>query len=51
MSADILQTEVTTTAKQEIVRKVYDVPSAGTYYLANPNGGVYVHGFIIATDK
>lgn len=51
MSPDILQTEVTSAVKQEIVRKIYDIPSAGTYYLANPNGGVYVHGFIIATDK
>ena len=51
MSPELLQTETTTAVKQEIVRKIYDIPSAGTYYLANPNGGIYVHGFIIATDK
>ncbi len=51
MATDILQAETSTSVKQEIVRKIFDIPAAGTYYLANPLGGVYVHGFIIATDK
>ncbi len=39
------------TKKASIDRVVFDIPSAGKYYIANPNSGVWLYGFILATDK
>ena len=46
-----LQTAVTPGTKQIITRETFIIPEAGTYYFVNPTGGIYVHGFLIATAK
>ncbi len=48
---DELQTAVTPGTKQKITRETFIIPEAGTYYFVNPTGGIYVHGFLIATAK
>ncbi|MCR5113552.1 MAG: hypothetical protein K6A63_06405 [Acholeplasmatales bacterium] len=37
--------------KQTITRVTFTADAAGNYYIANPSGGMYIHGFIIATAK
>ena len=41
----------TTSKKQEICKVIFTCPKAGTYYVSNPSGGIYVHGFVIAKNK
>ena len=37
--------------KQVIRQAVFEVPAAGTYYIINPAGGMYIHGLIVAKNK
>ena len=47
---DEIDTVTSGDIKQQIKKAVFTVP-AGTYYIAAPGAGVYVHGFIVATAK
>lgn len=47
----ILQTLTSADEKQKVGKGTFEIDEAGTYYIANPVGGVYVHGFIIAKSK
>ena len=42
---------LTTTKQTEEINCVGDTACAGKYYIANPNSGVWLYGFILATDK
>ena len=46
-----LQSATSLDVKQSITRVTFTADAAGTYYIANPVGGMYIHGFIIATEK
>lgn len=46
-----LDTALSTSNKQEVVKYVFHVDAAGTYYFFNPSGGIYFHGIAIATNK
>ncbi len=40
-----------TAKKQEICKAIFECKTAGTYYIVNPAGGMYIHGFVIAKNK
>ena len=40
-----------TSTKQQICKYIFECSSAGTYYIVNPSGGMYIHGLVIATSK
>ena len=42
---------VTSGDVKQVIKKAVFTLSAGTYYIAAPGAGVYVHGFIVATAK
>lgn len=42
---------VTSGDVKQVIKKAVFTLSAGTYYIAAPGSGVYVHGFIVATAK
>lgn len=46
-----LQTVTSADEKQKVGKGTFNIDAAGSYYIANPVGGVYVHGFIIAKSK
>ncbi len=46
-----LDTAVTDSVKQVIRQAVFEVPAAGTYYIVNPAGGIYIHGLVVAKNK
>ena len=46
-----IETAVSASTKQTIVKYIFTCPSAGTYYLVNPAGGLYIHGIVVATNK
>ena len=51
MSKEPLQSVDSSDVAQEVNMAIFDVPEAGTYYIANASGKVYVHGFVVATAK
>ena len=48
---DELQAGYTSSTKQVISRITFTAEEAGTYYILNTSGGIYVHGLIIAKSK
>ena len=46
-----LQSGVTSSTKQVISRVTFNAEKAGTYYIMNTLGGIYVHGLIVAKSK
>jgi hypothetical protein len=46
-----LQTVYSDSVKQVIKQAVFNVPAAGTYYIVNPSGGMYIHGLVVAKNK
>ena len=46
-----VETATTSSVKQEITKHIFNIDTAGTYYIINPSGGIYVHGFVIAKTK
>ena len=48
---DELQAGYTSSTKQVISRITFNAATAGTYYILNTSGGIYVHGLIIAKSK
>lgn len=46
-----LETAMTSSTKQEIVRKVFYITKDGTYRIYNSEGGVYIHGFMVVKAK
>lgn len=47
---DEVETATTGDVKQVIIKHKYTL-EAGSYYLIAPSAGIYVHGFVIATEK
>lgn len=46
-----LKTVYSDSVKQIIKQAVFNVPAAGTYYIVNPSGGMYIHGLVVAKNK
>lgn len=46
-----IDSAMTSSTKQEIVRKVFYITKDGTYRIYNSEGGVYIHGFMIVKAK
>ena len=50
-SKEEIAAATSTSKKQEICKAIFTCDKAGTYYVVNPAGGIYVHGFVIAKSK
>ena len=50
-AGETLDSVTTPASQQKITKHVFEVEKAGTYYIVNPAGGIFVHGFVIAKNK